>query len=205
MTARQGVHAGADQFGDHGRVVQRETADDTDEGRDVAQHPEHVDAEVVDEQHHHQHRDRAQELHQRAADAAQDGRFRQSSDAEGKADHDREDDSQRGRFEGVDQSRQQISGPGHRVQERRPLLRGELIVTRVGQTTDDQIQQAEDDQTADHGDDPVASPCLRAGGVEQDSLNTHRCTIRRRDRRVKKRPVGRVKITKQAAIRTKIA
>ena len=50
---------------------------------------------------------------------------------------------------------------------------------------------------------PAAGP--RARGVEEDGCCAHRCTASRRDRQVKTSPIGRVRMTKPAAMMTKIA
>ena len=69
-------------------------------------------------------------------------------------------------------------------------------------TRRDERQQDDD---ADDGDHPVQRARLRARGVEEDGrLGLHRCTARRRDRLVKIKPIGRVRITKPAAIRKKM-
>ena len=64
----------------------------------------------------------------------------------------------------------------------------------------------EQEQAADHGEDPVSDAGLRPGHVEQDGgRGTHRATASRFDSQVNSTPIGRVRMTKPAAMMKKMA
>ena len=144
----------ADQLGDHAGVVEGQPGDHSGEGQDVARDLEAEEEHVEGEQHHHQHRDRPEELHEDAAGPAHPTQLGQPAHAEQDAADHREDDREERGHQGGPQAGQQVGGPGHRLQERAPLGRGELVLR--GQGPDQQEEQGSDGQPADDRDDRVA-------------------------------------------------
>ena len=94
LTLGQGVDTGADQLGDHAGVVERQSHDDAEQRETLAGDLQAEQAEVVGEEHHHQHRHGAEELHEDAADDADRCSSRQPAHAEQDAEDDRQHDAE---------------------------------------------------------------------------------------------------------------
>ena len=80
--------------------------------------PSDEQAEEVGEEHHDQHRDRAEELHEDAADAAEDASWTAARSPAGSRRRSTSTTAMAAAPERVDQAREQVGGPGDRVEER---------------------------------------------------------------------------------------
>ena len=129
LTLWQRSDSGADELSNNAGVVERQTRDDAQQRKDASpETPNTEEEDVVGEEHHHQHRHGAEELHEDATGRPHRSQLRQTAHAQqDSADH-REDDGEKGRDQGGPQSRQQVGGPGHRIDERAPLRGSELAL-----------------------------------------------------------------------------